>query len=165
MLSYPTFPRRCGRVYALEKGHHILIDCRNVPRDVCLDDGKMLEVMARSAAKAGMHVISQVRYHFGHNSAPGFTCVCLLDESHVSAHTYADLGLIALDVFTCGKTDPAKILDYMREELDLGDVTMKTLPRFFMSDEEASRDVDLNDELEESATTDADVEERVLVTA
>ena len=39
----------------MEKGHHLLIDCRNVPRNVCLDDGKMLDVMARSAAKAGMH--------------------------------------------------------------------------------------------------------------
>jgi S-adenosylmethionine decarboxylase len=146
----------------LEKGHHILIDCRNVPRDVCLDDGRMLEVMARSAAKAGMHVISQVRYHFGHNSAPGFTCVCLLDESHVSAHTYADLGLIALDVFTCGKTDPAKILDYMREELDLGDVTMKTLPRFMTSEDDASSEAEFDDS-NESATSDADVEEQVLV--
>lgn len=146
----------------MEKGHHILIDCRNVPRDVCLDDGKMLDVMARSAAKAGMHVISQVRYHFGHNSAPGFTCVCLLDESHVSAHTYADLGLIALDVFTCGKTDPAKILDYMREELDLGDVTMKMLPRFMTSDDDASNEADLDDR-SDSATSDADVEEQVLV--
>ena len=146
----------------MEKGHHILIDCRNVPRDVCLDDGKMLEVMARSAAKAGMHVISQVRYHFGHNSAPGFTCVCLLDESHVSAHTYADLGLIALDVFTCGKTDPAKILDYMREELDLGDVTMKTLPRFMTSDDDASAEADLDDR-NDAATSDADVEEHDLV--
>lgn len=146
----------------MEKGHHILIDCRNVPRDVCLDDGKMLEVMARSAAKAGMHVISQVRYHFGHNSAPGFTCVCLLDESHVSAHTYADLGLIALDVFTCGKTDPAKILDYMREELDLGDVTMKKMPRFMTASDDASIEADLLDE-SESAISDADVEERVLV--
>lgn len=146
----------------MEKGHHILIDCRNVPRDVCLDDGKMLDVMARSAAKAGMHVISQVRYHFGHNSAPGFTCVCLLDESHVSAHTYADLGLIALDVFTCGKTDPARILDFMREELDLGDVTMKTLPRFMTSDDDASHEADLDDAMD-SATSDADVEEQVLV--
>ncbi|QDT37482.1 adenosylmethionine decarboxylase [Stratiformator vulcanicus] len=116
------------------KGNHVLIDCRNVPRDVCLDDGRMLEVMARSAAKAGMHVISQVRYHFGHNSAPGYTCVVLLDESHCSAHTYADLGLIALDVFTCGDTDPRKILEHMREELDLGDVTVRTLPRFTGSD-------------------------------
>ncbi len=146
----------------MEKGHHILIDCRNVPRDVCLDDGKMLEVMARSAAKAGMHVISQVRYHFGHNSAPGFTCVCLLDESHVSAHTYADLGLIALDVFTCGQTDPAKILDYMREELDLGDVTMKKMPRFLTADDDASQEAELIDE-SDSAMSDADVEEQVLV--
>ena len=146
----------------MEKGHHILIDCRNVPRDVCLDDGKMLEVMARSAAKAGMHVISQVRYHFGHNSAPGFTCVCLLDESHVSAHTYADLGLIALDVFTCGQTDPAKILDFMREELDLGDVTMKKMPRFLTADDDASQEAELIDE-SDSAMSDADVEERVLV--
>ncbi|MBA3313102.1 MAG: adenosylmethionine decarboxylase [Planctomycetaceae bacterium] len=146
----------------MEKGHHILIDCRNVPRDVCLDDGKMLEVMARSAAKAGMHVISQVRYHFGHNSAPGFTCVCLLDESHVSAHTYADLGLIALDVFTCGKTDPAKILDFMREELDLGDVTMKKMPRFLTADDDASQEAELIDE-SDSAMSDADVEEQVLV--
>ncbi len=141
----------------MEKGHHILIDCRNVPREVCLDDGKMLEVMARSAAKAGMHVISQVRYHFGHNSAPGYTCVCLLDESHVSAHTYADLGLIALDVFTCGKTDPAKILDYMREELDLGDVVVKRMPRFLMPEAEASQEVEVADD-EESSMIDSDVE-------
>lgn len=144
----------------MEKGHHILIDCRNVPRDVCLDDGKMLDVMARSAAKAGMHVISQVRYHFGHNSAPGYTCVCLLDESHVSAHTYADLGLIALDVFTCGKTDPARILDYMREELDLGDVTVKKMPRFFLPDEEASPEAD---SLDSEDLSSADMEEQVLV--
>ena len=141
----------------MEKGHHILIDCRNVPRDVCLDDGKMLEVMARSAAKAGMHVISQVRYHFGHNSAPGYTCVCLLDESHVSAHTYADLGLIALDVFTCGKTDPGKILEYMREELDLGDVTVKHLPRFLMPEAEASQEVEAAGD-EESSMNETDVE-------
>ena len=141
----------------MEKGHHILIDCRNVPREVCLDDGKMLDVMARSAAKAGMHVISQVRYHFGHNSAPGYTCVCLLDESHVSAHTYADLGLIALDVFTCGKTDPAKILDYMREELDLGDVVVKRMPRFLMPEAEASQEVEVAGD-EEPSMDEADVE-------
>src|SRR5687768_7646227 len=116
----------------------------------------MLDGMARSAAKAGMNVISQVRYHFGHNSAPGYTCVCLLDESHVSAHTYADLGLIALDVFTCGKTDPAKILDYMREELDLGDVTVKALPRFLMPEDEVSQEADGSDEGYQADVTDVE---------
>jgi S-adenosylmethionine decarboxylase len=92
----------------------------------------MLDVMARAATKAGANVISQVRYHFGHNSPPGFTAVVLLDESHVSAHCYADTGQIALDVFTCGSTDPRDVLSFIREEIDLGEITIKEEPRFSM---------------------------------
>lgn len=86
--------------------------------------------MARAATRAGATVISQVRYHFGHNSPPGFTAMVLLDESHISAHCYADLGLIALDVFTCGSTNPRDVLRFMREDVDLGDVTIREMPRF-----------------------------------
>lgn len=112
------------------KGRHLLIDCHNVSRDVCLNDQLILESMARAATRAGATVISQVRYHFGHNSPPGFTAMCLLDESHCSAHCYADLGLIALDIFTCGRTDPNDILKYIREEVDLGEVNTVQMPRF-----------------------------------
>ncbi len=115
------------------RGKHLLIDCHNVSREVCLDDAAILRAMARGAEKAGANVISQVRYHFGHNSPPGFTAMCLLDESHVSAHCYADLGMIALDVFTCGDTDPRDVLRYIREEIDLGDVVVKQVPRFLPS--------------------------------
>jgi len=86
--------------------------------------------MAKGATRAGATVISQVRYHFGHNSPPGFTAMVLLDESHCSAHCYADLGLIALDIFTCGRTNPNDILEYIREEVDLGQVTTVQMPRF-----------------------------------
>jgi S-adenosylmethionine decarboxylase len=70
----------------LFKGKHLLIDCRNVSRESCLDDKAMLSAMAKASEKAGASVISQVRYHFGHNSPPGFTGIVLLDESHCSAH-------------------------------------------------------------------------------
>ena len=86
--------------------------------------------MGRSAELAGATVVSQVRYKFGHDSPPGFTAVVLLDESHCSAHSYADLGLIALDIFTCGDTEPREVLRYLREELDLGDVSLREVPRF-----------------------------------
>jgi len=121
-----------GRVYELEKGKHLLVDCRNVSRDVCLDDGAMLAAMARGATRAGANVISQVRYQFGHNSPPGFTAVVVLDESHCSCHTYADLGLVALDVFTCGRTNPRDVLAYIREEIGLGDVSIRQVPRFIL---------------------------------
>ncbi len=114
----------------MHRGKHLLIDCHNVSREVCLDDKLVLRAMARGAERAGATVISQVRYHFGHNSPPGFTAVVLLDESHCSAHTYADDGLIAMDVFTCGSTDPLKVLECIREEVDLGDVFIRTMPRF-----------------------------------
>ena len=119
----------------MERGKHLLIDCRNVPRNTCLNDGQMLGAMARAATRAGAQVVSQVRYHFGHNSPPGFTAVVVLDESHCSAHTYADLGLVALDVFTCGNTDPNDVLRYLREEIDLGDVSVRELPRFVVDDD------------------------------
>jgi S-adenosylmethionine decarboxylase len=90
----------------------------------------MLNAMAKAASRAGANVISQVRYRFGHNSPPGFTAVVVLDESHCSAHTYADLGLIALDVFTCGNTDPGRVLEFLRQEIDLGDVTIRQHLRF-----------------------------------
>lgn len=115
----------------MHKGRHLLIDCRNVAREICLDDKRVMNAMARAAERAGATVVSSVRYQFGHNSPPGFTCAVLLDESHCTAHSYADLGLIAMDVFTCGKTDPKKVFRYIRQELELGDdVTVTETTRF-----------------------------------
>jgi S-adenosylmethionine decarboxylase len=114
----------------VRKGKHLLIDCQDVKGEICRDDEAFLSVMARAAERAGARVISQVRYKFGHDSPAGFTAIVMLDESHCSAHTYADLGLIALDIFTCGNTDPRDILRNIREELDLGDMEVRELPRF-----------------------------------
>ncbi|MBN1589290.1 MAG: adenosylmethionine decarboxylase [Pirellulales bacterium] len=114
----------------MHKGNHLLIDCYDVPERVCLDDAAMLDVMARAAKKAGSTVVSQIRYRFGHNSPPGFAAVVMLDESHCSAHCYADTGQIALDIFTCGETKPRHVLQYILEEIDLGRVSVRETPRF-----------------------------------
>ena len=43
--------------------------------------------------------------------------VVLIDESHVSAHCYADEGILAVDCFTCGGVDPAEIADEIHLQL------------------------------------------------
>ncbi len=86
--------------------------------------------MAEAAERAGATVISQVRYRFGHNSAPGFTAVVLLDESHCSAHSYADERMLALDIFTCGTTDPRDVLRHLRTLIDLGNASIQECDRF-----------------------------------
>lgn len=45
----------------------------------------------------------------GSISPPGGTFVLCLDESHISLHSYADMGLIAVDCFTCSKKPQAHI--------------------------------------------------------
>lgn len=112
------------------KGRHLIVDCTAVDRQTLLNDKLFLETMAEAATRAGSTVISQIRYKFGSDSAPGFTAIVMLDESHVSAHAYSDLGLLAMDVFTCGNTDPEQVLAYIRERIDLGTVTVRGIPRF-----------------------------------
>lgn len=112
------------------KGQHLLIDCRDVPRGLCLDDQRLLETLAEAARESGATVISQIRYRFGDKSPAGCTALVMLDESHCSAHTYADLGLLALDIFTCGRTDPHRVWDCIRKKLALESFEVREVPRF-----------------------------------
>jgi len=101
-----------------------------VARDVCLDDAAMLDAMAAAARRAGAKVLAQNRYHFGHDSPPGFTAIVMLDESHCSAHAYADEGLLAIDIFTCGSTSPWDVLRYLQQEVELGETNVREFGRF-----------------------------------
>jgi len=74
----------------------------------------MREAVERSPAK---EVHAHLEPFDGSTSPPGFAAVVLIDESHISAHCYADRGLLAIDCFTCGETDPDSIATYLHEQL------------------------------------------------
>ena len=74
------------------------------------------EVVARSSAK---EVHAHVEVFDGITSPPGFAAVVLLDESHLTAHCYSELGWLAIDAFTCGGTDPSKMVADLKAVLDL----------------------------------------------
>jgi S-adenosylmethionine decarboxylase len=90
--------------------------------------------MSEAARACGATVVSQIRYRFGENSPAGCTAVVMLDESHCSVHTYADQGLIAMDIFTCGNTDPRKVWERIRRALALDHATTRECLRFEMID-------------------------------
>jgi S-adenosylmethionine decarboxylase len=89
-----------------------------------------METLAESATLAGATVVSQIRYRFGDESPPGCTAVVMLDESHCSVHTYADLGLMAFDVFTCGSTDPREVWAHVQKKLGIEHAEVRDVPRF-----------------------------------
>ncbi|MHC4260783.1 MAG: S-adenosylmethionine decarboxylase, partial [Planctomycetota bacterium] len=51
-------------------------------------------------------------------------------ESHVSVHTYAKEGKMAIDVFTCGNTNAQAIAERVKAELKLKDFEEQSLKRF-----------------------------------
>jgi S-adenosylmethionine decarboxylase len=94
-----------------------------------------MEALARAATACGATVVSQIRYRFGSESPPGCTAIVMLDESHCSVHTYADLGLIAMDIFTCGNTNPRDVWNHLQDDLCLVDADVREILRFELAPE------------------------------
>ncbi len=69
-----------------------------------LDDEFFLRnLLETSAIACGANVLETVSYKFDPH---GVTVICLLSESHISIHTWPEKGEAAVDVFTCGESEP-----------------------------------------------------------
>ncbi|HAV20593.1 MAG: adenosylmethionine decarboxylase [Bacillota bacterium] len=95
-------------------GSHILIEAYDCDPKV-LDDVELVEeVMVDAALKAGAE-IREVAFH--KFSPQGVSGVVVISESHLSVHTWPEVGYAAVDVFTCGDTvDPIVAVDYIRDK-------------------------------------------------
>jgi S-adenosylmethionine decarboxylase len=87
-------------------GRHLLADFSQA---TALDDRVLIEQSLRAAAAAaGAHLLRIELHEFG--AGKGVTGVALLAESHISIHTWPELGYAALDIFMCGSADPQQAL-------------------------------------------------------
>tara|TARA_Y100001958_G_C21243827_1_gene572778 strand:+ start:1462 stop:1848 length:387 start_codon:yes stop_codon:yes gene_type:complete len=119
-------------------GKHILLDCTEFFPTSSFDGNNMLELMQKAVnISDAKEVYAHVEIFDGSTSPPGFAAVVLLDESHVSAHCYSDRGLLAIDAFTCGGTDPTSIVEELKQALyELSPTTVlmqqKSVDRFLL---------------------------------
>ena len=96
-------------------GAHIMLDCKGA---IGVDGPWMLSIMELAVDKSGARRVHSHSEDFdGSVSPPGFAAVVLLDESHVTAHCYSESGLLAVDAFSCGNTDPACIIEIIEKSL------------------------------------------------
>ncbi len=122
------------------RGKHIFVDYSEFFPSSSFDGKKMLELMKQAVAKSGAREVhAHVEIFDGSVSPPGFAAVVLLDESHLSAHCYSDQGLLAIDAFTCGGTDPASIVEDLKQTLyDLSPSTVmiqeNSVDRFLLTE-------------------------------
>mgnify|MGYP002831136933 FL=1 len=92
-----------------------MLDCTGA---VGVEGPWMLSLMEKAVDASGARRVHSHNEDFDGSVSPlGFASVVLLDESHVSAHCYSETGLLAVDAFSCGGTDPARIMEVIEKEL------------------------------------------------
>ena len=100
------------------QGTHVFLDYVNAHFEGEDDYQWLFSTMRKAVAQSpATEVHAHLAPFDGSTSPPGFAAVVLIDESHITAHCYADRGLLAVDCFTCGETDPEIIASYLDEQL------------------------------------------------
>tara|TARA_B100001123_G_C15252673_1_gene1003404 strand:- start:102 stop:1466 length:1365 start_codon:yes stop_codon:yes gene_type:complete len=102
----------------LPRGSHVMVDLRGYAPPNENDGEWMLQLMQEAvSSSSAREVHAHVEIFDGKVSPPGFAAVVLIDESHVTAHCYSEKGILAIDSFTCGESDPQLIIDLILGKL------------------------------------------------
>ena len=95
---------------------------------VLLDDEKYIRgVVYHASTKCESTLLALNSHKF---DPQGVTCVAMLAESHISIHTWPELGMAVCDVFTCGDhTKPQDGVEYMRQMFHASDIVCNEFVR------------------------------------
>ncbi|AJD30058.1 adenosylmethionine decarboxylase [Clostridium sporogenes] len=108
-------------------GRHILAEIYGCNASLLNDKHYIENLMVESALKSGAEVREVIFHKFNPQGVSG---VVIISESHLTIHTWPELGYAAVDVFTCGDTvNPWEACNYMTEKLNAKNMTATEIKR------------------------------------
>lgn len=106
---------------------HILFTLKGCSSDLLDDENYIRDVVYHASVQSNSTLLALNSHKF---EPQGVTCVAMLAESHISIHTWPELGMAVCDIFTCGDhTDPQRGVDYMKMVLHATDIIHKEFIR------------------------------------
>jgi len=105
-------------------GAHLIVDLHCATR---LDDIDHIEATLRRCVDAAKATLLHIHLH--HFQPSGVSGVAVLAESHISIHTWPEVGYAALDVFMCGSANPDACIPVLREAFSAKRVGVNELLR------------------------------------
>lgn len=107
-------------------GRHLLIEYRGCS-ERALNDLERLELLFTRAAEAAQVTIVQIVFH---RFAPqGVSGVVIVEESHLSIHTWPEHGYAAVDFYTCGEGNPERAHEVLMRGLEASEAEVATVLR------------------------------------
>ncbi len=123
-------------------GIHYIIELYECNSKILDDLIKIESALNYSADIAGATIISSKFHKF---SPQGVSGVVVIAESHLSIHTWPELGYAALDLYTCNlNMDIDKALEYIRNTFSPKEMIVKYLERGILNTEKR-KEVKVND--------------------
>jgi S-adenosylmethionine decarboxylase len=115
------FIRRGGRIFA---GTHLIIE---VVDGNGLDDEELIKnAFRRCVDECGATLLHIHTHKF---SPQGVSGVAVLAESHISVHTWPEIGYGAFDVFMCGDAQPWNAVAILEDVFETSDVRVREILR------------------------------------
>jgi S-adenosylmethionine decarboxylase len=107
-------------------GKHFLLNLYGCSSVLLNDERFLVDLLENSAIASGATVLKTVSHKF---EPQGVTGICLLSESHISIHTYPELGKCYADIYTCGAANPKIGCDVIIEQLKPVEYHLKYVQR------------------------------------
>ncbi len=114
-------------------GMHVILDLYECNPEILNDIDKIEQILTESAHISNATILDK---HFRKFNPQGVTGVIVVSESHISIHTWPELGYAAVDVYTCGShTLPVKASEYIIKALECKRPTITKIDRGFLLEE------------------------------
>lgn len=118
-------------------GSHCILELYECPNHLLNDFEFISQALKEAVKQAKSTLLKELTHQF---EPYGITAIALLAESHISVHTWPEIGYVAVDMFSCGEdAEPEKACHYLTEAFQASKHVLLTLPRGRISPEMQKR--------------------------
>lgn len=103
-----------GRPVVPTLGRHLLAEFWGCDRELLADPSRLETLLEDAARRADATPVQTLVHSF---RPAGVTGVVVLEESHLSIHTWPEVGYAAVDLYTCGRCRPEAAVGFLEVAL------------------------------------------------
>jgi len=108
-------------------GQHYIVEASGCDPEIISSVSMVEDILVKAAELAGVQIWSISFHRFQPHGVSG---VVVISESHLSVHTWPEVGYVALDIYTCGKdAKPEIAVEYALEQFKATSVHVTEISR------------------------------------
>ncbi len=110
-------------------GKHAIIDLSGCNLEILKNSSLMQDILVKAANLADVTIVGSMDHLF---SPHGYTAVLVLEESHISLHTWPEFEYVSIDLYSCNlQTDFRGIADFLADQFQAKITSFTLLERGF----------------------------------